>query len=69
MPFQQRPAESKPGLEPLLPQKEPKPETSKEGPAAVNIKETEPKADAENLRESCSLINGKFGGRIKHKAN
>lgn len=69
MPFQQGPAESKPALEPLLPQKQSKPETSKDAPVAVNIKETEPKIDAENSQESCSLIDGKFSGREKYIAN
>jgi len=62
MPFQQRPAESNPALEPLLPQQQPEPETGKEAPAAGNIKEVQAKVDAENLPASYSLINGKFGG-------
>jgi len=69
MPFQQRPAESTLDLEPLLPQKQPRPETSKEAPVAGNMKEAELTVDVENLRESCSLINGKFGGRKKPMAN
>jgi hypothetical protein len=69
MPFQQRPAESNPALEPLLPQKQPEPETSKEAPVAGNMREAELTVDVENLRETCSLINGKFGGREKPMAN
>jgi hypothetical protein len=69
MPFQLRPAESNPVLEPLLPQKQLEPETSKEAPVAGNMREAELTVDVENLRESCSLINGKFGGREKPMAN
>ena len=69
MPFQQRLAESNLALEPLLPQKQSKAETSREEPVAGNINEAELTVDVENLRESCSLINGKFGGREKPMAN
>jgi hypothetical protein len=69
MPFQQRSAESNPALEPLLPQKPSKAETSREAPVTGNIEEAELTVDVENLRESSSLINGKFGGREKPMAN